>query len=405
LKVNCFEWKKKQSQGDQATALAATTANTYSVSLTATAVAGCRHEEYSYVPADQEEEPTHWSFDAYEHCEEDEGIQDPENQEVIAFEDPYGAPSDLTFREECNHIQVWKMMMADVAEEQSAAKRTSVAAEERTPIDVEDDRKPAAKKRAPVDPPADLMPQSYFLNKTVLKPTPLRMVLEDAPEVLMETGPEQGVLNNDIKRYAITTDRTSTVAKTAHFRTHGDAKLTANLDPDPMVRATSSTLNPKACGERNKEFPEDLIRAICVETDPEKNEKLFEIKVDNIPSPACPDDRNDPGTESHENTVKTEDDPSGTYDHKKITDFPEEEKQESEGCRIEKTTKTKTKTKMIPDKIFSSTNNINDQNHVSDSPILFELLYNELMLDEWYWNAFGKDLDNKPLYHQKYYED
>jgi len=107
LKVNCFEWKKKQGQAEQATALAATTANTYSVSLTATAVAGCRHEEYSYIPVDQEfGEPTHWSFDAYEHCEEDEGIQEPKNQEVIAFEDPYGAPSNLTFQEVLPHPSV-----------------------------------------------------------------------------------------------------------------------------------------------------------------------------------------------------------------------------------------------------------------------------------------------------------
>ena len=50
-------------------------------------------------------------------------------------------------------------------------------------------------------------------------------------------------------------------------------------------------------------------------------------------------------------------------------------------------------------------NSLNDRNHVSDSPMSSELLYDELMLDEWYWNAFGKDLDNKTWYHQKYYED
>ena len=101
VKVNCFEWKKKQGQAVQATASTATAEKTYSVSLMATAVAGCRREEYSYVPADQEfGEPTHWSFDAYERNVEDDDIPEPENQEVIAFEDPYGMPSNLVLRDQ-----------------------------------------------------------------------------------------------------------------------------------------------------------------------------------------------------------------------------------------------------------------------------------------------------------------
>jgi len=185
--------------------------------------------------------------------------------------------------------------MADVEEDKKpAAKRTSVAEVERTPVDAVDERKPAAKKRAPVDPPADLVPQSDFLNKTVLRPVPLRMVLGDAPEVPMGTGPEQGNLDNDIKRYAITSDRPPTVAKITQFRSYGEGKQSVILDPilhmdmDPVAlrKVTSSTPNLKSCGGRNKEFP-DLIR---VQTNPEKNENLFKIKVNNISSPACPDD-------------------------------------------------------------------------------------------------------------------
>jgi len=246
---------------------------------------------------------------------------------------------------------VWKAILADAEEDRKpAAKRTSVAAVERTSVaavestsvDAADERKPAAKKRTPVDPPGDLVPQSDFLNTTVLRPVPLRMVLGDAPKVPMGTGPEQSDLDNGINSYAIKSDRPPTVAKITQFCPYAGVLMTDTLDMDPR----SSTWRLPADDERYKDLP-DSIRAL---TDPEKNENLFKVKVNNISSPACFDDQNDYKTENQENTVKTEDDHSGTYDRKKITDFTEEEKQKSKESRIEKMTKTKTK--MIPDKIF-----------------------------------------------------
>ena len=180
VKVNCPEWKKKQGQSGQATAMTATAEKTYSVSLMATAVAGCQREEYSYVPADQEfGEPTHWSFDAYEQDVEDEDIPESESQEVIAFESPYEMPENLIYQDEEYHTQVWRSVLESMKYSKPAAKRTSV--------DELDDRKPAAKKRTPIDPPADLEAQSDLENKEDLEAVPLRMVPAHAPEVPTET--------------------------------------------------------------------------------------------------------------------------------------------------------------------------------------------------------------------------
>ena len=126
-------------------------------------------------------------------------------------------------------------------------------------------------------------------------------------------------------------------------------------------------------------------------TDPENNENCFEEKVDNISSPACPDDGNDPKTGNQEKSVKSENDRSGTSDRKKITDFTEKENDESDENQTQELEITKMKT--VPEKIIFSTDMINDRSDISDSPMSSELLYDGLTLDEWYWNRYGRELE------------
>ena len=65
-------------------------------------------------------------------------IPDPDNQEVIAFEDPYEMPSNLVLWDQGYHTKVWKTMLGDAADEKKPAAN-------RIPIDAVDERKPATK--------------------------------------------------------------------------------------------------------------------------------------------------------------------------------------------------------------------------------------------------------------------
>ena len=96
--------------------------------------------------------------------------------------------------------------------------------------------------------------------------------------------------------------------------------------------ASSTNPNLKPCGEANK----GNTRHIRDYSDPEKDEKYFSEKVDNISSHTCPDDGNDPEMENDEKSVKTENDRSGTSDRNDVTDFMEKADYETDKNQAEK---------------------------------------------------------------------
>jgi len=64
-----------------------------------------------------------------------------------------------------------------------------------------------------------------------------------------------------------------------------------------------------------------------------------------------------------------------------------------------------TKTKIIPPEINFGMSEIKNCNAMTDSPMSLEMLYNGLTIEEWYWNKYDDEIENKPWYYRKYYED